>query len=366
MTKKKRADGEGSIRKRPNGTWEARLSIPGQYKTKSFYGKTQAEARRKRAEAEKALEDGHPLDSQKQTVGEYLEGWLEGPLKTSVAPKTYADYAWICRKYLIPEIGRHKLAKLTAEDLDRLYARKTGSGLGSRTVGYIHSTIRVALQRAVKKRLIPYNVARDAEPPAQRPQEGEDHPLPRTGRRLLQEAAAEAESRFEALFIVAVLAGPVPASSSASSGTISCSPMSPKFRARPASAAPSLWCGAHRTSATPPRPARADPSTFSPKPSRPSRPTVSDTSKSVCATPRSGTPRGKPSPVTRTSSSRRWAAALWTATTLPRGTSSRSSSASASPTSAFTTSATPSRRSGWSPASIRRSCRRSSATPEYQ
>jgi integrase len=41
MTKKKRADGEGSIRKRPNGTWEARLSIPGQYKTKSFYGKTQ-------------------------------------------------------------------------------------------------------------------------------------------------------------------------------------------------------------------------------------------------------------------------------------------------------------------------------------
>ncbi len=131
MTKKKRADGEGSIRKRPNGTWEARLSIPGQYKTKSFYGKTQAEARRKRAEAEKALEAGHPLDSQKQTVGEYLEGWLEGPLKTSVAPKTYADYSWICRKYLIPEIGRYKLAKLTAEDLDRLYARKTGSGLGS-------------------------------------------------------------------------------------------------------------------------------------------------------------------------------------------------------------------------------------------
>ncbi len=91
MASKKRASGEGTIRKRPNGLWEARLSISGQYKTKSFYGKTQAEARRKHAEAEKALEAGHSLDSQKQTVGEYLEGWPEGPLKTSVAPKTYAD-----------------------------------------------------------------------------------------------------------------------------------------------------------------------------------------------------------------------------------------------------------------------------------
>ena len=124
----------------------------------------QADARRKREEARKALEAGHSLDSQRQTVGEYLEGWIEGPLKGSVAPKTYADYAWICRKHLIPEIGRVRLSKLTAEDLDRLYARKTAVGLGPRTVGYIYSTIRVALQRAVKKRLIPYNVARDAEP----------------------------------------------------------------------------------------------------------------------------------------------------------------------------------------------------------
>ena len=81
--------------------------------------------------------------------------------------------------------------------------------MGSRTVGYIHSTIRVALQRAVKKRLIPYNVARDAEPPPRGPKKE------RTTLSLKQvadffKAAAEAESRFEALFIVAVLAGPRP------------------------------------------------------------------------------------------------------------------------------------------------------------
>src|SRR5215217_2680824 len=209
MARKKRASGEGTIRKRPNGLWEARLSISGQYRTKSFYGKTQADARRKREEARKALDAGHSLDSQRQTVGEYLQGWIDGPLKGSVAPKTYSDYAWICRKYLIPEIGHIRLSKLTAEDLDRLYARKTAASLGPRTVGYIHSTVRVALQRAVKKRLIPYNVARDAEPPPRGPKKE------RTTLSLEQvanffKAAAEAESRFEALFIVAVLAGPRP------------------------------------------------------------------------------------------------------------------------------------------------------------
>lgn len=63
MTKKKRADGEGSICKRPNGTWEAHLSIPGQYKTKSFYGKTKerpaASARRPRRLSKPATPSTH-------------------------------------------------------------------------------------------------------------------------------------------------------------------------------------------------------------------------------------------------------------------------------------------------------------------
>lgn len=88
-----------------------------------------------------------------------------------MSPKTCEDYAYLCRKHAIPELGWIKLCALTAEDLDQLYARKLASGLSPRTVGYLHSTLRVALQRAVKKRFVPYNVARDAEPPAQRQRE---------------------------------------------------------------------------------------------------------------------------------------------------------------------------------------------------
>jgi hypothetical protein len=65
----------------------------------------------------------------------------------------------LTRKHIIPAVGHVKLKELTAERLDELYTQKSNSGLGARTVNYIHSTIRVALQRAVKKRLILYNVA---------------------------------------------------------------------------------------------------------------------------------------------------------------------------------------------------------------
>jgi len=78
-------------------------------------------------------------------------------------------------------------------------------------VGYVHSTVRVALQRAVKKRLVPFNVARDADPPP-RSEDEEDEKLTLSSEELADffRAAAEAEDRFEALFIVGALAGPRP------------------------------------------------------------------------------------------------------------------------------------------------------------
>jgi integrase len=70
-------------------------------------------------------------------------------------------------------------------------------------VGYLHSTLRVALQRAVKKRLVPYNVARDAEPPAQRQRE-----IKTLSREELATFFEEAKGdRYEAFFVMGALSG---------------------------------------------------------------------------------------------------------------------------------------------------------------
>jgi hypothetical protein len=50
MAGKRRAHGEGNIRQRPDGRWEARITVGynpnGTRRRKSVYGKTQAEVRR--------------------------------------------------------------------------------------------------------------------------------------------------------------------------------------------------------------------------------------------------------------------------------------------------------------------------------
>ena len=212
MTERRRAKGEGTVREHSDGLWEAREPpeiVPLGEKPRSFYGKNKNEAVRKPREV--LRERGFSPSVERITVGEYLERWIEGPLRESVSEKTYDDYAWVCRRYLIPGIGRAKLKKLTAEHLDDLYVRKGREGLSPRIVAYIHATIRVALQRAVKKRLIPFNVARDADPPL-RSEDDEDEKLTLSSEELADffKTAAEAQDRFEALFIVGALAGPRP------------------------------------------------------------------------------------------------------------------------------------------------------------
>ena len=212
MADRRRARGEGTVRERSDGLWEAREPpevVPFGEKPRSFYGKSKAEAVRRLREAMRDREQGYSADIDHLTIGQYLEEWIEGPLRDSVSDKTRDDYTWLCRKHVIPEIGRIKLKKLTAEHLDRLYSRKSREGLSPRTVGYIHATIRVALQRSVKKRLIHFNVARDADPPL-RSEVDEKVTLSSEELAAFFRVAADTQNRFEALFIVGALAGSRP------------------------------------------------------------------------------------------------------------------------------------------------------------
>ena len=49
----------------------------------------------------------------KETVGEYLDAWLETTVKPSVRPRTYHGYARVVKAYLQPHLGMVKLAKLS-------------------------------------------------------------------------------------------------------------------------------------------------------------------------------------------------------------------------------------------------------------
>ena len=72
---KRRANGEGSIRKRHNGIWEGRIKINGL--PKSVYGKTQSEVRMKLTEIRNDLDNDEYITPSDTTVKEWLELWQD-------------------------------------------------------------------------------------------------------------------------------------------------------------------------------------------------------------------------------------------------------------------------------------------------
>lgn len=196
--------------------WEARLYVPVQYRALydgkrevSFYAKRRDDALAKRERARQDMLENR-TGAAKGTFGEYLERWLESlNALGAVSERTAADHRYYTERHLIPGLGKKKLRELAAEDLDTLYARLFKNGVGVRSINHVHSAARVALQRAVKKRIIPYNPARDADPPRYSTDEREYRTLSWEEIGRFFEAAKG--DRYEAFFVVATLSGIRPA-----------------------------------------------------------------------------------------------------------------------------------------------------------
>jgi integrase len=163
----KRGQGEGTIRQRPDGVWEARISLGyagARRRRRSFYGRTKTEVREKMQAALRAMQAGMPVPDARLTVEQYLRGWLES-LEGTVRPATQAAYRnWILR-HVIPELGRTRLAKLGPNDVQRLVNRKLAEGLSPQSVHHIRAVLRRALRRAVRWGLVARNAAALADPP---------------------------------------------------------------------------------------------------------------------------------------------------------------------------------------------------------
>jgi integrase len=107
-----------------------------------------------------------------RTTGEWLDQWLPGQL---LAPSTRASYAKNIRLHLKPKLGGIQLARLTGTKISALYRElertgrqdhRAGAGLSARTVRYIHTILKAALQEAVTQGLLPSNPADKARPPS--------------------------------------------------------------------------------------------------------------------------------------------------------------------------------------------------------
>lgn len=147
----------------------------GARKQKWYSGfKTKKAAQERLTELLTALQGGTWVEPSKRTLAVFLREWLDS-IRATVRPSTWAAYSMLTEVHIIAALGTVPLQRLTAAQLNALYAdllakgRRDGKGgLSPRTVAYVHATIRKALAEAVRWQILTRNVADAATPPRQR------------------------------------------------------------------------------------------------------------------------------------------------------------------------------------------------------
>jgi len=202
---KKRGNGEGSVYRRKDGLWVGQYKVPtpeGTKKTKYIYSKTRKDAATKLTAAMAERDSGVVYDSEGLTVEGYLVEWLRS-VRGTVRERTWKRSEEVVRLHIVPALGKTRLDRLSALQLQALYRSKLGSGLSARTVRMVHTTAHKALKQAVRWSLIPRNVAEAVDPPRERATE--IRPLDEGQvKGLLRAVRGE---RFEALYVLAVTTG---------------------------------------------------------------------------------------------------------------------------------------------------------------
>ena len=213
---KRRANGEGNIRKRKDGRWEGRYTAghdpaTGKIIYKNVLGKTQDEVRKK---LRQALGESEHLDFTtrgKYNVGEWMDIWFEHYALLKVRYSSHQTYQGYIKNHIKPYIGDIPVEKLTSLELQRLYkhlleegrvnrleSRNQPKGLTPKTVRNINQMIRSAMEMAKEQRIILYNPAEKCVLP--KVEYREMQTLPEEGIACFMEAA-KAYNMYEMYYI---------------------------------------------------------------------------------------------------------------------------------------------------------------------
>lgn len=202
----KRGANVGSIYKRKDGRWAASIHLGyegGSRRRKTYYGKTRREVQAKLTAALRAHQQGLPIASARQTVGQFLVRWLEDSARPSLRPLTFVTYESIVRLHLQPALGRIQLDRLTPQHVQALLNERSAAGLAPATVRNIQRVLHRALEVAARWGLVGRNVARLVDVP-RRVRKDVRVLSPEEARALLDAVKGD---RLEALYTVALATG---------------------------------------------------------------------------------------------------------------------------------------------------------------
>jgi len=163
------ASGAGSIRQRPDGRWEARVTVgsnPGTGKPirRSIYGDTQAAVRKEMTAVLRDVDRGTYQTPSKMTVKIWMETWLD-TFCTGLKPLTVSAYNTAMKTHIVPAFGAMPVQELKGIHVQKLFNDMLEAGKSPKTVKNTAAILHKALSVAVKQGYIAANPCEAAEVP---------------------------------------------------------------------------------------------------------------------------------------------------------------------------------------------------------
>jgi integrase len=119
-------------------------------------GKSKTEAKKKLKEVLRKLDDGLPIEPNGYTVKDAVDAWFRYGLRGR-DDDTVTNYRSLAGKHILPDLGKRKLAKLDADDVDTWLERKSEI-LSTRTLRLLHSILNRAVKFAQARERVNRNV----------------------------------------------------------------------------------------------------------------------------------------------------------------------------------------------------------------
>ena len=169
---KRRPQGDGTIRKRSDGRWEARIIIghknDGSPMYKSAFAKTQKSALKQLHQLLDLYRDVDLTEECRMTLGEWMDKWMDEYMIFAIKENTIKGYRSQIDHQIKPFIGHKQLASLTTADIQKFYNKIKKEGrvhphpihghvLSDSMVRKIHMMLHEAMEVAVRERYIVRN-----------------------------------------------------------------------------------------------------------------------------------------------------------------------------------------------------------------
>lgn len=181
---RRQPNGRPSIYRGKDGWWHCYPTVGkkpnGKLDRPHLRGRTAEEVKAKLEELLKRRPKGRTAALRTETVGQWLEHWLENVVKPRRAYKTYEAYRPIVRLHVAPRIGHWRMRglrdPLEPEHLDAMYA-DLAKTLAPSYVVQVHRVLRKAMKDAVRRDRADRNVCDLVDSPSARKRHIRAHTL---------------------------------------------------------------------------------------------------------------------------------------------------------------------------------------------